>query len=64
VGQEGEEGDISSCWMNLRKQEDTGSRRRKLRIELFGELILEEAMDLSQDRLLLDLDSISWLRWC
>jgi hypothetical protein len=29
--------------------------RRKLRIALFGELNLEEAMDLSQDRLLLDL---------
>jgi hypothetical protein len=24
-GQEGEEGDISSCWMNLSKQENTGS---------------------------------------
>jgi hypothetical protein len=51
-GQEDEEGDVSSCWMNLRKQEDTGSLRRKLRIALFGELSLEEAMDLSKDRLL------------
>jgi hypothetical protein len=41
--------------MTLRKQEDTGSWRRKLRIALFGELTLEEAMDLSQDRLLLEL---------
>jgi hypothetical protein len=24
-GQESEEGDVSSCWMTLRKQEDTGS---------------------------------------
>jgi hypothetical protein len=24
TGQEGEEGDVSSCWMTLRKQEDTG----------------------------------------
>jgi hypothetical protein len=38
--------------MTLRKQEDTGSWRRKLRIALFGELSLEEAMDLSQDRML------------
>jgi hypothetical protein len=56
-GQEGEEGDVSSCWMTGRKQEDTGSWR-KLRIALFVELSLEEAMDLSQDRLLLDL---TWL---
>jgi hypothetical protein len=33
-----------------------GSWRRKLRIALFGELSLEEAMDLSQDRLLLELE--------
>jgi hypothetical protein len=42
--------------MTLRKQEDTGSCRRKLRIALFGELSLEEAMDLSQDRILLELE--------
>jgi hypothetical protein len=36
-GQEGEEGDVSSCWMTLRKKEDTGSWR-KLRIALFGDL--------------------------
>jgi hypothetical protein len=56
---------------DLRKQEDTGSWRRKLRFTRFGELGLEEAMDLSQDRLLLDLNlnnfydtpilSMSWL---
>jgi hypothetical protein len=55
-GQEGEEGAVSSCWMTLSKQEDTGSWRRKLRIVLFGELCLEGTMDLSQDRLLIDLD--------
>jgi hypothetical protein len=54
--QEGEEEDVSRCWMTLRKQEDTGSWR-KLRIALFGELSLEEAMDLSQDRPLLDLNN-------
>jgi hypothetical protein len=41
--------------MTLRKQEDTGSSRRKLKIALFGELSLEEAMDLSRDRQILDL---------
>jgi hypothetical protein len=35
------------------KQQGTGSLRRKLS-SLFGELSLEEAMDLSQDRQLLD----------
>jgi hypothetical protein len=25
LGQEGEEGDVCSCWMTIRKQEDTGS---------------------------------------
>jgi hypothetical protein len=44
--------------MTLRKQEDTGSWRRKLRIALFGEPSLEEAIDLSQDRLLLDLTMV------
>jgi hypothetical protein len=44
--------------MTLRKQEVTGSRRRKLRIALFGELSFDEAMDLSQDRLLLELDAM------
>jgi hypothetical protein len=42
--------------MNLGKQEDIGSSRGKLRIALFGELSLEEAVKLLQDRLLLDLD--------
>jgi hypothetical protein len=41
--------------MTVRKQGDTGSWRRKLRIVLFGELSLKEVMDLSQDRLLLEL---------
>jgi hypothetical protein len=37
---------------DLKEEEDTGSSRRKLRIALFGELSLGEAMvDLSQDRL-------------
>jgi hypothetical protein len=44
----------------LLKQEDTGSWRRKLRIALFGELSLEEAMDLSQDRLLPELEHRLW----
>jgi hypothetical protein len=30
-GQEDEEKDVSSCWMTLRRQEDTGCGRRKLR---------------------------------
>jgi hypothetical protein len=40
--------------MTLRKQEDTGSWRRKLKIALFGELSLEEAIDLSRDRQILE----------
>jgi hypothetical protein len=47
--------------MILRKQEDTGSSRRKLRIALFEELSLEEAMDLMRDRLLLNLIYLSVL---
>jgi hypothetical protein len=53
----------SSCWMTSRKQKDTGSWRRKLRIKFFGELSLEEAMDLSQDRLLLELVVWYATRW-
>jgi hypothetical protein len=40
--------------MTLRKQEDTGSLRRELKIAPFGELSLEEAVDLSRDRQILD----------
>jgi hypothetical protein len=36
----------------------TGSWRRKLKIALFGELSLEEAMDLSRDRQILDLVTV------
>jgi hypothetical protein len=36
------------------KKKDTGSGRRKLKIALFGELSLEEAIDLSGDRQILD----------
>jgi hypothetical protein len=40
--------------MTLRKQTDTGSWR-KLKIALFGELSLEEAIDLSRDRQILEI---------
>jgi len=38
--------------MTLTKGEDTLISRRKLYIALCGELVLEEALDLSKDRLL------------
>ena len=50
--QEDEEEDVGSYWMSLRKGEDTLIWRRKLWIALCGELALEEALDLSWDRLL------------
>jgi hypothetical protein len=46
--------------MPLRKQEDTGSWRRKLRIALFGEISLEEAMDMSQDKTTTWLDLVAY----
>jgi len=39
--------------MTLRTGEDTVSRRRKLEIALCGGIVLEEALDLSFDRLLM-----------
>jgi hypothetical protein len=48
---------------DLKEAEDTGSWRRTLRISLFEELSLEEAMDLSQDRLLLDLTGLHGTPW-
>jgi hypothetical protein len=42
-----EEEDVSSYWITLMKGEDTGHLRGKHWIALFGELSLEEAMDLS-----------------
>jgi hypothetical protein len=40
AGQEGEEGDVNSCWMTLKKQEDTGlkeeAKDRTLWITQFG----------------------------
>jgi hypothetical protein len=45
--QEDKEEDIESHWMTLRKEKDTLIWRRKLWIVLYGELALEEALDLS-----------------
>ena len=44
---EDKEEDVGSYWMTLRKGEDTLIWRRNLWIALFGELALEEALDLS-----------------
>ena len=46
--EDAEEG-VSSYWMTLTKREDIGNRKRKQSIELWGELTLEEARDLSWD---------------
>jgi hypothetical protein len=53
-GQKGwrdEEEGVSVHWMILRKGEDPGILKRKHQITLCGELGLDEAMDMSQDRL-------------
>ena len=52
-GQEDLEEDISSYWMKLRKQKVTGNGKRKhySYIALPGELAVEEAVNLSSDRL-------------
>jgi hypothetical protein len=42
-----EEGDVVSYWMTLRKGEDTLIWKMKLWTALYGELVLEEALDLS-----------------
>jgi hypothetical protein len=39
--------DSSGQWMTLRKIDVTGIRKRQLYFGLYGELALEEAMDLS-----------------
>ena len=49
-----EEEDVGSYWMTLTKGEDTLIWKRKLWIALCGEHALEEALDLSQNRLLND----------
>ena len=46
-----EEEDVSSYWMTLTKQMDTGNWNRKRYIALCGELALEEAVNMSYDRL-------------
>jgi hypothetical protein len=48
---EDEEEDVSNYWKTLRKQEYTGIWRRKHYFPLSEELTLEEAMDLSQEKL-------------
>jgi hypothetical protein len=50
--QKDEEEDVGSYWMTLRKGGNTHIRMRKIQIALCGELALEEALDLSWDRLL------------
>jgi hypothetical protein len=49
---EGEEEDVRNYWMTLRTGEDTLIWRRKLQIALCGGIVLEEALDLSSDRIL------------
>ena len=50
--QEAGEEDVRSCWMTLRTGEDALIWRRRLWIALCGGIVLEEALDLSSDRLL------------
>jgi hypothetical protein len=50
-GLDDEEEDVSSNLMTLMKRENIGIWKRKHYIALCGELVLEEAMDLSQFRL-------------
>ena len=50
--QEDEEEDVRSYWMTLRTGQDILIRRRRLWIALYGGIVLEEALDLSSDRIL------------
>ena len=52
--QEDEEEDVRSYWMILRIGEDILIGRRRLWIALYGGIVLEEALDLSSDRILND----------
>ena len=54
---------LRSYWMTLRTEEDTLIWRRKLWIAVCGGIVLEEALDLSSDRLLDD-DSSLKTRFC
>jgi len=47
---EDDEEDVSSYGVTLRQREGTGSWKRKYYIALYGELDLQEAVDLSLDR--------------
>ena len=68
--QEDEEEDVRSYWMTLRTGEDILIWRRRLWIALCGGIVLEEALDLSSDRILnewmnewgktLSVDLIKW----
>ncbi|PNF18313.1 hypothetical protein B7P43_G14498 [Cryptotermes secundus] len=51
---EDEEEDVRRCWMTLGTEEDIFICRRKLWIALSGETVLEETVDLSSDRLLMN----------
>ena len=50
--EEDKEEDVRSYWMTLRTEEDTLIWRQKLWIAVCGGIILEEALNLSSDRLL------------
>ena len=50
--QEDGEEDVRSYWMTLRTGEDTLIWKRRLWIALCGGILLEEALDLSSDRIL------------
>ena len=58
--QEDEDEDVRSDWMTLRTGEDTLIWKRRLWIALCGGIVLEEALDLSSDRLLNIIISHGW----
>lgn len=49
--EEEEEEQVSSYWTTSGKKEDTGNAQRKHQMALCEEFAVEEAVDLSQDRL-------------
>ena len=62
--QEDEEEGVRSYWMILRTGEDTANWRRKLYIALCGGIILEEALDMSFDRLLMMMIMMFMFKLC
>ena len=60
-GWEDQEEDVKSCWITLRKREDTGNWKEEALDGTYRKMALEKDIDLSQDRVV-DERTVQWAK--